>query len=201
MSRIQETTNQAVAGNRADIQPLIADLGSNNGLVRVRTRATLVSMRGEAVPSLISALQDRNWHMRWEAAKALGEIGDPQAAPALVSALEDTRSGIRWLAAEGLIVIGREGLPPLLQTLIHQSDSEWLREGAHHIFRAWLRKKEQPELYSKADEEMDRRIQPVLKALDGIEPVIETPWAAQIALDSLNRANRKWVIASKRSAG
>ena len=48
--------------------------------------------------------------MRWEAAKALGKIGDPKAALALVGALEDPRSGIRWLAAEGLMAIGREAL-------------------------------------------------------------------------------------------
>ena len=108
-----------------------------------------------------------------------------------MGALEDARSGIRWLAAEGLIAIGREALPPLLQALIHQSDSEWLREGAHHVFRAWLREKERPVLHSKADEEMGNLISPVLQALEGIEPVIEMPRAAQVALDALNRVNER----------
>jgi hypothetical protein len=65
------------------------------------------------------------------------------------------------------------------------------------VFRAWLREKERPVLHSKTDEEMEDLISPVLKALDGIEPVIEIPQAAQAALDALNRVNEKWAAASK----
>jgi len=172
-------------GKQANIPMLIADLGNNDGSVRVRARATLVYIGAQAVEPLMLALKDQNWHMRWEAAKALGEIGDPRSAPTLVSALEDVRSGIRWLAAVGLIAIGREALPPLLQALIDRSDSEWLREGAHHVFRAWQKEKERAELHTKADEEMSHLVSPVLKALEEVEPVIATPPAAQAALDAL----------------
>ncbi len=44
--------------------------------------------------------------------------------------------GIRWLAAEGLIGLGEAGLRPLLEALVHHSDSAWLREGAHHVLKA-----------------------------------------------------------------
>ena len=186
MIRTDETRSHDDPGKQVNIAPLIADLGSNNGSVRVRARATLVYIGAQAVEPLVLALKDPNWHVRWEAAKALGEIGDPRSAPALVSALEDVRSGIRWLAAEGLIVIGREALPPLLQALIDRSDSEWLREGAHHVFRAWQKERERAVPPTKADEELGKLISPVLKALEEIEPVIATPPAAQAALDALN---------------
>jgi hypothetical protein len=180
-----ETKSRDDPGNRAKIPPLIADLGSNNGNVRVRARAALVHIGAQAVEPLILALKDRNWHVRWEAAKTLSEIGDPRSAPALVTTLEDARSGIRWLAAEGLIVIGREALPPLLQALVDHSDSEWLREGAHHVFRAWLRENHAvPQ--TQADEEMSNLVSLVLKALEGIEPVIATPPVAEAALEALN---------------
>jgi hypothetical protein len=166
---------------------LIADLSSNNGSVRIRARAALVHIGAGAVEPLILALKDRNWHVRWESAKTLSEIGDPRSAPALVNALEDARSGIRWLAAEGLIVIGRDALSPLLQALVDHSDSEWLREGAHHVFRAWLREeKERAALGIQANEEMSNLIFAVFKALEGIEPVIATPPVAEAALDALN---------------
>ena len=185
MIRTDETGSRDDPGKQVNIRLLIADLGNNNGSVRVRARATLVHIGAQAVEPLTLALKDQNWHVRWEAAKALGEIGDSRSAPALVSALEDVRSGIRWLAAEGLIVIGREALPPLLQALMDRSDSEWLREGAHHVFRAWLKEKERAALHTKADEELGKLIAPVLKALEEVEPVIATPPAAQAALDAL----------------
>ncbi len=172
-------------GKPANVPALIADLGNNNGSVRVRARAALVYIGAQAVEPLMLALKDQNWHMRWEAAKALGEIGDPRSAPALVDTLEDVRSGIRWLAAVGLIVIGREALPPLLQALIDRSDSEWLREGAHHVFRAWLKEKEHAAPHAQADEELSKWVSPVFKALEEVEPVIATPPAAQAALDAL----------------
>jgi HEAT repeat protein len=109
-----ETINRDDSVHHANIQSLIANLGNKNGCVRIRARETLVNIRSQAVTSLVSALQDRDWRVRWEAAKALGEIGDARAAPALVGALEDARSGIRWLAAGGLIAIGREALPPIV---------------------------------------------------------------------------------------
>jgi HEAT repeat protein len=154
----------------------MADLASNDWRARVRARQALTGLRAQAVPSLVVALKDRNWRLRWEAAKTLGEISDPSSAPALVEALEDTRSGIRWLAAEGLIAIGHEALPPLLHALVHYSDSEWLREGAHHVLRAM------------SSSSLNDLVAPVVRALEGVEPVIEVPLAAQAALDALSRA-------------
>jgi HEAT repeat protein len=155
------------------IDPMMADLASNDGGTRQQARESLVAMRGAAVAPLIAALGGAERQVRWEAAKALGEIGDPAAAPALVKALEDEESNIRWLAAEGLIATGRAGLLPLLRALVHRSDSEWLREGAHHVLRA------------QADDGVGRLVAPVVAALEDIEPIIEVPPAAQAALDAM----------------
>jgi len=90
----------------ANIDPLIADLDSRNGLVRQRARIALIRMGEPAVPGLIKALGTRNGPTHWEAAKALSLIGDPRSVQALVQALEDNEFGVRWLAAEGLISVG-----------------------------------------------------------------------------------------------
>lgn len=112
---------------------LIAALSDADAVERQKARAALVEIGADAVPSLIQLLSDPRIHSRWEAAKTLGQIRDPQAAPVLVAALEDQDFDVRWLAAEGLIALRCAGLRPLLRALIQHPDSEWLREGAHWV--------------------------------------------------------------------
>ncbi|HVO70134.1 MAG TPA: HEAT repeat domain-containing protein, partial [Aggregatilineaceae bacterium] len=122
----------------AAIQALMDILCDRNTLKRHRARLLLVDIGLPAVPFLVQALEDPDAEecARWEAAKALSDIGDPMAAPALIDVLgQDEQFGIRWLAAEGLIALGRNGLVPLLNALIQRSNSAWLREGAHHVLR------------------------------------------------------------------
>jgi len=165
-------------GSHADsatMSALVTDLGSKDGLVRVRARLSLVAIGEQAVGPLVKALAHRNKWVRWEAAKALGQIGDLTAAEALVRALEDEVFDVRWLAAEGLITLGRGALLPLLHALVERSDSEWLREGAHHVFHDLV--KGRPELWDV--------LQPVLAALEDVEPSLEAPIAAEDALNKL----------------
>jgi HEAT repeat protein len=159
------------------INELIATLGDRNGLVRQRARHSLVAIGKPAVPALVEALTDPNGHRRWEAAKTLGQIHDTSAAPALVQAMEDEDFGVRWLAAEGLIGLKRAGLGPLLQALAKHPHSVWIREGAHHVCRMLV------------DHDLHDLLAPVLAALDGVEPVLEAPRAAQAALKALTQGD------------
>jgi len=127
------------------------------------------------VSSLVEALADPKEVVRWEAAKALGQIHDPAAAQALVGALDDEMFDVRWLAAEGLSAMGCKALVPLLQALSKHPDSVWLRRGAHHVLR---------NLAAKCLEDVWR---PVLAALENVEPLMEVPFAAMAALDKLKR--------------
>jgi HEAT repeat protein len=68
MTSTDGTINRDDPVHHAKIQSLVANLGNKNGGVRIRAREALVSTRGQAVTPLISALQDRNWRVRWEAA-------------------------------------------------------------------------------------------------------------------------------------
>jgi HEAT repeat protein len=160
--------------DRSTVESLIKALGDEDGLVRHQARLALVEMGRPVVPFLVDALRDHSDHRRWEAAKALSQIGDPAAAPALVSILEDENFGVRWLAAEGLIAAGTKGLAPLLDALVKHSDSAWLREGAHHVLRTLA-----------GDHGLHKELAAVLAALDDVEPVIEVPPAAHKALDVL----------------
>ena len=177
------TENEASLGNLVrskkvsieTIKSFVADLGSTDGIVRVRARKSLVVIGGQAVKPLVKALASKREWVRWEAAKTLGQIGNPAAVQALVKALEDKMFDVRWLAAEGLIATGREALVPLLQALMEHPDSLWLKEGAHHV------------LHDIEKARLEEILQPVLAALEDVEPSLEVPLAANTALKALTK--------------
>lgn len=142
----------------AAIECLVSCLHSREGSIRESVRKCLVSIGQLAVPALIQALDSNHREARWEAAKALGEIGDPSAAASLVETLGRDQFAIRWLAAEGLIGFGKQGLEPLLSALLHNPDSGFLRDGAHHVLHA-LR---------DADSSLGEVLAPLVDALDTI---------------------------------
>lgn len=155
------------------INSLITELTCDDVFRCQKAREALVSIGKPAVAPLIKALTEQKEQVRWEAAKALGQIADPSAINALLDALEDKDFDIRWLSAEGLIAIGKDTLVPLLKALIERSDSAWFRNGAHHVLHDLARKG----FYDK--------VRPVLIALEDSEPSIEVPLAAKIALNKL----------------
>jgi HEAT repeat protein len=159
------------------LDSLVAAFASHDVATRQNARHALVSIGEGAVNSLIKALQDRQDQVRWEAAKALVDIASPKAAPALVVTLRDEEGGIRWLAAEALVALGPSGLEPLLQGLIDNSRSPFIRAGAHHILH---------ELVPGPCAEL---VLPVLVALEGPVPENRAPIAAYAALATL-RNNR-----------
>ncbi len=67
------------------------------------------------IEELIAQLGDKEPKVRASAARALGEIGDPQSVQPLIKALSDRNSGVRGLAATAL---GRIGDPQAVQPLI-----------------------------------------------------------------------------------
>jgi HEAT repeat protein len=159
----------------ATVRSLVADLGSEDGLVRVRARKSLVDIGKPAVKPLVDALASKRQWLRWEAAKALGQIGDAKATIALIKALEDKMFDVRWLAAEGLISIGHKALVPLLQAIMARPDSLWLQEGVHHV------------LHNLEGGHLNKTLDPILQALEGFEPSVETPPVVEKALDVLTK--------------
>ncbi len=159
----------------ATIRTLVNDLCSEDGLVRVRARKRLVALGNQSVRPLKKLLGSKREWVRWEAAKALGQIGDPAAAQALIKALEDNMFDVRWLAAEGLIYMGKSALVPLLQAIRERPDSFWLREGVHHV------------LHDVNNGKIVEIIRPVIIALESFEPSVEAPPAIERALEVLNK--------------
>ncbi len=118
-----------------NIESLMDKLASKDGMVRQKARKSLVALGKPAVSSLNKALQhSASDQVRWEAAKALGAIGDTRSIPPLVKALSDSNSDVTWLAAEALSKFKKTAWPSLLRALIKSGpNSGSLYQGAHHV--------------------------------------------------------------------
>ena len=161
------------ARDDAAIDVLVAHLASGEQREREHALQSLVALGGPVVGPLIAALSDQEDEVRWEAARALAEIGDAAAGPALVAALEDPSCDVRWVAGVALIALDRSGLAPLLRALVERAPSRRLRQGAHHI------------LYGLSSRGWAERVAPVLSALEDIEPASTVPPAARLVLEAL----------------
>ncbi|MCB0022746.1 MAG: HEAT repeat domain-containing protein [Caldilinea sp.] len=93
-------------------------------------------MNSKSIQEALAVLDDatRPAMEREQAAHKLAAAPAPESVERLVAALEDEESGVRWAAAAALIDCGETALAPLLNALVSQPDSTWLREGAHHVF-------------------------------------------------------------------
>ena len=119
----------------ANLESLMDMLAGKDGMIRQKARESLVALGKPAVLSLIKVLQNSTSdQVRWEAAKALGAIGDTRSIAPLVKALADSDSDVEWLAAEALSKFKRTAWPPLLRALIKAGpNSGSLYQGAHHV--------------------------------------------------------------------
>ena len=70
-----------------------------------------------AVDALIGALRHEDDDVRWKAAIALGEIGDPQAIEPLIALLCDEDRFVKSHAAHALGMIGEPAVDPLIRAL------------------------------------------------------------------------------------
>ena len=172
----QESGRAIRKTDKMSVSSLIAKLASDDGVARVKARRQLVVYKARAVAPLIEALSDDRHWVRWEAAKALSQIGNQESIHALLEALSDKEFDVRWLAAEGLIRIGRKSVVPILATLVGDADSRLVREGIHHV------------LHDMKKGDLGQVLRPILAALEGNEPTLQAPLAARAALSALKKA-------------
>jgi HEAT repeat protein len=165
--------------NNREIQSLIGDLHSSEGLIRQDAREKLVEMGPKAVEYLKDLTHHHDAIVRWEAVKTLSQIADPGSIPLLIDALYDKDEDVRWVAGEGLIAIGAPAIKPLLDELIKNSESFFLRKGAHHFFTGSHDYRDYPEIFD------------LISALDGPDAKIHTPAAARLVLQALSKKNKR----------
>ena len=101
----------AAAGLRQHPAPeaiprLIETLGDEDRLLARLASGALAAAGADAIPALNAAMQSEVPQVRIEAARALGQSGDPDAIPALFDALNDTSAVVVHLAEVGLERLG-----------------------------------------------------------------------------------------------
>jgi HEAT repeat protein len=160
--------------SETQLNTLLSELGSKNGMIRRRAREALERIGNAVSPYLSQRLQSPDLNVRWEAAKALGHIGNPETASALVRALMDESFEVQWLAAEGLIAMGKDALKPMLEGLVRNYGSIYMRQGAHHVLHDLERHNLLPPSALR-----------VLDELRCIEPLEPYPVSAKHALEEL----------------
>ncbi|MHC5108929.1 MAG: HEAT repeat domain-containing protein [Planctomycetota bacterium] len=154
------------------IDQLVAELNSKDGVKRSAARNALVQMGPATIPALLIALREgEHKRVRWEAAKSLVDIADPEAADGLIGALEDVDSDVRWVAGDALVALGRDGVKPLLKTLMGADVPGNVYKGAHHVLHELVKQ-----------DDLAGPLRPVLEAIDHWDPHVAVPRAADAAL-------------------
>ena len=143
--------------NHPTFEKLLTTLENPDGLVRLEARKELVSLGPPVVPALGQVLKNSpSVHARWEAAKTLGEIGDPASIPALVDALEEEDADVAWLITEALRHFHKAAWAPVLNALLKKgSESIVLCKRTHHVFAG------------QKDKDYDHLLEMLRKTLDG----------------------------------
>jgi HEAT repeat protein len=83
----------------------------------------------DAAGLMRACIEDGDWHVRSDAARALGEVGDTRSVETLIRALEDRESSVRYYAAGALGKIGdARSVEPLIRAL--EDSGETFRSNA-----------------------------------------------------------------------
>ena len=81
-----------------------------NGLMSDKKAYSIHTTSGMDMDGLIKAIRHTNLGIRWRAALALGDIGEPAIKP-LIKALKEEDQDVRWLAGLALGRIGTAAIP------------------------------------------------------------------------------------------
>lgn len=160
----------------AHLDALLRSLESKNGLERKQARETLVLVGEPALPHLLALLSSPKKQLRWEAAKALQAMVQPEILDQLVKLLSDPDSDIRWLAASGLIALGPRSAVPVLQSLLGSPPPRGQKEMSHRVL--WELSAENGVLAGI--------VAPVVQALEADDPT-PIPAKAERALSEIHR--------------
>jgi HEAT repeat protein len=177
MNRYTEEKNELQTfGFDEDTLELLNRLVSlNNYHEHIEAKNELVKMGEQILPVMHTLVKSDSEVLRKEAIKIIRLIVNHSSIPVAIHLLEDTDGDIRWMAAETLIRIGRVSLRPLLTAIFHNSQSFFLREGAHHVLSELIRKHDAKEL---------KELQQILLNAELVELIpMKTLWILNNILD------------------
>ena len=102
------------------VKPLVTTLPDNDWRVRDFVQSALTEIGGPAVEPLIASLRDESGLVRARAAETLGKIKDVRAAEPLLAILNDSERVVQVVARDALVQIGVPAVKPLINALKHR---------------------------------------------------------------------------------
>jgi HEAT repeat protein len=146
---------------------LVRALAMDRGPLHRAARLALREMGQMAEPAWMEALQHTNSHIRWHAARGLGELGKVNYAHIVAEGLLDSHPAVRWATADVLARLGSPAVPATLTILSQHKLNAPIREAAYHALNAIRSPRTR------------KRLQPLLEAMHGPAASVETPALAQ----------------------
>jgi HEAT repeat protein len=136
---------------------------------------SLMNLGEAARGTWLSVLDHPDSHIRWHAARGLGQIGAMQSAPILAEGLRDEEFVVRWASADVLAQLGEAAVPATLAMLTRHELEGQFRQAAIHA------------LHGVRSQRVQERLKPLLDALRGLNAGVEAPMLAQRLLAEWER--------------
>lgn len=146
--------------------PLVKALASGGSVLHQEARRGLCDMGHLAEEAWVEALNHPDSHIRWHAARALSQIGDPRAVEVLAEGLHDPNYAVRWTTARVLASMDSTALPAILQLIAHRPLDESFRQACYHALHAMPSRRTQ------------EYIQPLLQVLSSPTAAVQAPQLA-----------------------
>jgi HEAT repeat protein len=155
--------------------PLLCALAEGHGELHRAANRALRDLGATAADTLVEGLNHPDSHVRWHAARALGQIGNPRGIETLVEGLHDEHPAVRWATASVLANLDAQAIPYILRSLIRRPMTEPFRQAVYHALHAM------PSRHTRL------YLQPLLEALQGPAAGVQGPAIAQKMLAEWNR--------------
>lgn len=146
---------------------LVAALAKDREELHKAAQHALFELGPKAQKAWLEALNHPNRHIRWHAARGLGQACDARAANILVEGLLDESSAVRWATAGVLSNLDALAVPAILKFIIQHPLTESLREAVFHA------------IHNMPSQYVQDYLQPLLAALHSPAADLEAPAAAQ----------------------
>jgi hypothetical protein len=146
---------------------LIRALEKDRADLHKAAQHALFELGSKAQRGWLEALNHPNSHIRWHAARGLGQACDARAADILVEGLLDESSAVRWATAGVLANLDALAVPAILSFILHHPLTEPVRQAISHA------------IHSMPSQSVQDYLQPLMAALSGPAADLNGPATAQ----------------------
>lgn len=156
----------AIADERCG-PPLIKGLAMDRGVVHAECKQALMKLGPIVEKAWVEALDHPDSHIRWHAARGLGDPKNVRSIQLLAEGLLDENREVRWASADALARIGPPSVPATLAVISRAVLTTPTRQAAYHA------------LHGISSRRLRERLKPLLDALQSPTGSVEAPAIAQ----------------------